>query len=131
MRRELFGGSSLGKVSLSDGTRARWRGGSPGAELTVGNFSDEVGDEEGGGDVGEVVADEFEVFGDTHDGSILRRSLVLVASILRSFVVLTLIITLSTNCIVYAANIIGTIRQSILRLNFTKSTSTSSAPSPS
>lgn len=64
MRRGLFEGSSLWEVSLND----EWPAG---AGRTVWNFGDEVGDEEGGGDVGEVVADEFEVLGDTHDGSIL------------------------------------------------------------
>lgn len=46
--------------------------------LTVWNFGDEVGDEEGGGDVGEVVSDELEVFRDTHHSGVLSSPLALV-----------------------------------------------------
>ena len=63
---------------MSDGRRARWRGGAAGAGRTVWNFGNEVGDEERRSNVGEVVAYELEVFGDTHDGSILRARLVFV-----------------------------------------------------
>lgn len=44
---------------------------------TVRNFGDEVGDEEGGGNVGEVVADELEVFGYSHYSSVLPSALAL------------------------------------------------------
>lgn len=53
---------------LVNGPLAR---GPAGAGRTVWNLGDEVGDEEGGGDVGEVVADEFEILGDTHHSRIL------------------------------------------------------------
>lgn len=37
--------------------------------LTIGDFRDEVGNEEGGSCVREIVADEFKLLGHTHDSS--------------------------------------------------------------
>jgi hypothetical protein len=40
-------------------------------ELTVRNFSDQVGDKERSANIGELIANQFQVSGDSHHGGIL------------------------------------------------------------
>ncbi len=76
-------------------------GGFGGLGRTIGDFGDQVGDEEGRGGVGEVVSYELQVGDDPHHGGVLRRRQR--ACLGRSFGagrLLTLMLTLSRNCMV-------------------------------